>query len=71
MGFGIRLTKVHQIVSLKQSPWLRAYNDFSTQMKKGAKDEFVKDYFKLMNNSVFGKKDWDFAQTNKHSARKS
>ena len=52
---GLRLKKVHRVLELNQSPWLRQYIDFNTQKRAGAKNAFEKDFFKLMNNSVYGK----------------
>ena len=52
---GLRLDRIHQAIEFDQSPWLKAYIDFNTQLRMAATNDFEKDFFKLMNNSVFGK----------------
>ena len=47
--------KKHRILQLKQNDWMRAYIDFNTQKRTISNNESDKNFFKLMNNAVYGK----------------
>ena len=52
---GLILKRVHRVLELKQSAWMKPYIDFNTQKRKEATNQADKNHFKLLNNAVYGK----------------
>ena len=51
----MKLTKAHRVLKFNQSDWMKKYIDFNTEERMNAANDFERDFFKLMINSVYEK----------------
>ena len=55
LSLGMKLKTIRRGISFKEEPFMKCYIDKNTALRAKGKNAFEKDFFKLMNNSVFGK----------------
>ena len=55
LELGLKIKKIHRGIRFEESEWLKPYIEKNTRLRTLATNEFDKDFFKLGNNSLFGK----------------
>ena len=55
LNHGLKLIRVYNIISFRQEAWLKPYIDLNSELRKNAKSEFEKVFYKLKINSIYGK----------------
>ena len=54
LNHGLVLKKVHRVIKFNQNSWIKPCIDMNANLRKKVKNDFEKDFVKMVNNSVFG-----------------
>ena len=55
LSLGMKLTKIHRMLQFKLSDWMKKCIDFNTEKRMNSRNDFEKDFLKLMINSIYRK----------------
>jgi len=55
LQLGLKITKINKVLEYEQNDYMKSYIMKNTNERTTAKNDFEKDFYKLMNNSLYGK----------------